>query len=575
MRSILNYLRRLKGIKYSSDTSGQAPLGYHLPGAFHYFTQFTENMTWLGSRADQSFTSHTSFGALVTAAHEYHHFLQEMLQGFSWWRANVQDDLSVHISALVNELEPHSTLFFPLWDRTNEPILRRGTESALDAAKMLAVDLKMIDDWAVSSETTANYLALETAKYPDFEKMLNEDFYALTTLDLAECHAALLTELFVSKMAVETPARFNSAVVSDFEPVFRLSQMAKNYGRPFRVVTRIFEYWGLSQLLTFSKPVHPMYDRVKYGQLYLLTAFLLDYALHLPPNARSLFEAHKEPTTVFDLHPPLRFISLALLLVVEVATNRHGWRNKMLTESRLYEDADPALANLINETRAVERRSSVKYSDRRDVPNTFASMRDVTQQWQSQWQRSKIRGRFKEIDDLRIRCVGFRQSHPDSWFKLDPHGVGTTLKIPQTAATSEGVNILPYISDPGISNKDELEKYLKAMIERALNAQVQGQWESEEVADLPSTLFPWRFVIESTEYEMFQSFGRMVLDQGCMRCPLTIGIGRVVRCENRTRQCERIDDPRTLPKQNCRLRSLIEQYFGKAERFIPKGRPNA
>jgi hypothetical protein len=575
MRSILNYLRRLKGTKYSSETSGHAPLGYHVPGAFHYFTQFTENMTWLGSRGDQSFTSHTSFAALVTTAHEYHHLLQEMLQGFSWWRSNVQDDLSVRISEFVNDLEPDSTLIFPLWNRSNEPTLRRGTESALDAAKKLAVDLETIDDWAVSSETTENYLALEVAKYPDFGKMLNEDFYDLTTLDLAECHAALLTELFVSRMVVETPVRFNSAVVNDLESVFRLSQMAQNYGRPFRVVTRIFEYWGLAQLLTFSKPVHPMYDRVKYGQLYLLTAFLLDYALHLPPNATNLFVAHKEPTTVFDLHPPLRFISLALLVVVEIATNRHGWRNKMINESRLYEDADSALATLINETRAAERRSSVKYSNRQDVPNTFASMRDVTQQWQSQWQTSRIRGRFKEIDDLRIRCVDFRQAHPGSWFKLDPHGVGTTLQIPQTAATSEGVNILPYISDPGFSNKDEVQEYLKTMIERALNAQVLGQWDSQEVADLPSTLFPWRFVIQSVEYEMFQSFGRMVLDRGCMRCPLTIGIGRIVRCEKRTRQCERIDDPQTLPKENCRLRSLIEQYFGKAERFIPKGRPNA
>ena len=58
-----------------------------------------------------------------------------------------------------------------------------------------------------------------------------EQAFELTTLDLMECQAAVLTELYVSKLVLEMPWRFDTKVVEDLAPLWAWSHLGTNSRR--------------------------------------------------------------------------------------------------------------------------------------------------------------------------------------------------------------------------------------------------------------------------------------------------------------------------------------------------------
>ena len=69
-----------------------------------------------------------------------------------------------------------------------------------------------------------------------FGRLLTEDAYSLTTLDMLECHAAILTEFHVSQMLAAQPKQFDPGVVGNLLPLFRIPAMPPQYGKPLRVL---------------------------------------------------------------------------------------------------------------------------------------------------------------------------------------------------------------------------------------------------------------------------------------------------------------------------------------------------
>jgi hypothetical protein len=93
--------------------------------------------------------------------------------------------------------------------------------------------------------------------------------------------------------------------------------MLPMYLKPLRAMTHVFKAIGL-QLESRSANPHPLYSQIKYGTLYVVLSFFLDFALHLPPNPIGLLTKTPDIACQQDTYPPFRFINLLMRKRVEI-----------------------------------------------------------------------------------------------------------------------------------------------------------------------------------------------------------------------------------------------------------------
>lgn len=204
-----------------------AILGYHRLGEYHYFTVFPEGAYWLGDCKDETYHTHESFASLITAIHEHYHLMQDMLQGFCLWNWSVEDELASYVSLRIAEIPPKQPVQFPLWHNPE----KRDSSFLVDLRDPLSLAQKyyyernFVREVAISSDRSKRLIETEVKSSPNLGSWLSNDAYSLTTMDMLECHAALLTELFISKLVVEHPERFSAKIVNDLSPLFRLEHM--------------------------------------------------------------------------------------------------------------------------------------------------------------------------------------------------------------------------------------------------------------------------------------------------------------------------------------------------------------
>ena len=537
-----------------------AVLGYHEPGEFHYFSIFNEGI-WLGEDSKEKFDSTEKFAGLVTAIHEHYHLIQELQLGFNWWRQITEEKVLAELLGYSEFKKADWAIRFPLWPdaQLDTPALEGEITDPLLHAKRAVFQLHQIDKSYTSNTVTRRSIDWESEASPDFRSRINQDLYDLTIHDLIECQAAILTEILISKMLVESPEKFNKRIVEKLSPLFRVNLMPEEYGKPLRGLLHILSTAGMRFEFPKEAKAHQFYSHIENGELYVLLSFLLDYALHIPPDPLEIYSEVLDLGALQDIHPPLRFLSLCIVLLAEVYNNKYGNKNKLLSEKLLYSDASKVLSDLVN------RMHSGANPGR---PRTFFSIEETTKMWGRVFKEAPLQDNFPELSILRGNCIAHRISGMDQW--IDPLSMALKVGLPRVVITNKGLRSMPYIRDEkkelgDLTRKEQIEFLKEAYIDDYTGF-TTGSME-EKNGKFPATLVPFRFVEEKLAHKMLCKFASALLIKGKMRCPLTESIGRYVPCKSRGSHCELIDNFTLLPVKNCLLRERIEQQFKDINRF--------
>lgn len=536
----------------------RATLGYHTLGDYHYFTVLKSGNQLLG-HGEETFRSHEEFASLVTAVHEHYHLMQEMQSGFCWWRQDTRDNLAVEaIEAVKSQRHPVIPLTDPP-DPAAVTVEVKQNDPVSYAAKY-SMELQSISRYVSNPDFTRDLLSRETEDSPQYARLIAEQAFELTTLDLMECHAAVLTELYVSKLVLEMPWRFDTKVVEDLAPLFRVNQMQAPYRRALEAMLHLFHAVGVKLELPETH-AHRMYSAIPNGVYYLLLAFFLDYALHLPPSPLFLLHIVNDVGSRQDIYPPFRFLNLAMVWAFGVRNNKDGLATDLTNEALYYSVVADKLCAWINDMHSRVRDPGTE--------STFLTMKDTTELWGDCIRKSRLGGRFPEGQAIWSRALDFRLSKPDSWFNLDPQGFEATIGLPRLYITSGGLGCAPYLTDRTGTITQENAKDQMEYLTRALTLHYSGfgTGSREDYARFPVTLVPYRFVEESMGRESLYRASSFLLYGEPLRCPLTQSVGAFVPCKPRNARCEAISDVSELPANDCLLRETITNHFGDPAGF--------
>jgi hypothetical protein len=528
-----------------------ALLGYHMPGTHHYVTALPEGNAFLG-QGDERFLTSDAFIGLVTAVHEHYHLMQELLQGFSWWRQDTLD----RFTRAATTVAPLGSKRIPQLE-TPDATTKQMTFSSDPAsfARAWSFELANIDRGATSPLLTRNLLEMEVMMSEWLAPFLSPEAFELTTLDLMECHAALLTELYISKLIAEHPEKFHRKVLSDHESLFRVAQLPEGYQRPLQVLLRILEAGHVK--LGIGSDRHPMYQGIRHAPIYLLLAFLLDYALHLPPDPSLLYSATRDAAAAQDTHPPFRFINLGFLWLFGLTGGSSDTKKLLSSERRYYSDAAPYLAEEVNRMHAGVRA--------RGAPATFFGLQETTNMWREKFDDPPLGEWFPLYDAIRRASWRRRFENPAVWIDLQPLNFDLSIQLPRVMIAGEQLQAFPYFADTegGLSSANVADR-LAEMSRPYYETLMLGQWQKRN--DIPATMYPMRFIDEMISREMLYGLATSILFTGTMRCPLTEGLGRFVPCAPRTGACERITEFSSLPREGCALRDSGAR-FGGVDRY--------
>ena len=542
-------------------------LGYHTIGEYHYFCAFQAGSRLLGTGPNDKFKTHEEFAGLVTGVHEHYHLMQELQHGFCWWRQDTRETLAALAVEGIGRISGSTNIPLCSTPDPKQLLFEVDFEDPLSLAPKFFAEIRTIDRNLNLVEFTHYLLDKEMQDSPEYARLIGEDAYNLTTIDLMECHAAALTELYISRLLAESPEKFDSRVVSDMAPLFRLSAMLPTYRKPLNAMVFLFKALGLNLKMAGAN-VHSMYKSIPEGVHYFLLTFFLDFALHLPPEPLGLLDKVPDTSTQQDIYPPFRFLNLALLWALGVGANKAGLASTLTREGKdysdvgeYYSDVSPILARGINDMHSRVRDS--------DIPKTFFSISDTTEKWFAHREKSPLGGVFPEIDKVEASALELKKSHPDHWFRLQPAGFEQHVGVPRIFITPNGLGTLPYVVDRTGSlarkSQSELMEYMKKAATLHYNGFGTGEWTDDP--DVPVTLVPFRFIEQAMSREMVCRTSEFLLFAETIRCPLTESLGRFVPCKARTRSCECIRDLSTIPRTMCLLRETVDRHFGAADRF--------
>lgn len=549
-----------------------ATLGYHRFGEYHYFTAFPEGAPFIGASEDEKYHTHESFAALVTGVHENYHLMQDMLQGFCLWSWSVKHKLATAVAGSIYGSTSSRPVEIPLWRSPEKRPHTFKVDLSDPLAKKFYYELDFIREVALSSDINRRVIEAEVRLTPGLSLWIPDGAYSLTTNDMLECHAALLTELYVSKLIAEYPNRFSVKIVEESSPLFRLGHMSPKYNRPLRMVVDKFG----PIMSKLPEEAHPMYTQIDHGELYFLTAFLLDYALHVPPDPFFNVSTQPDLSAWEAILPPVRFLKLLLFFIGEM-TNKDN--RKTFTDERLYySHVSRALATAINLADSNSEERKFKRIHAPNDPNlraTFFPIDEVTKLWQDELEKLYLTF-FSELYDVKSKALQLRLKHPDYWFALNPFLFQLDVGLPHLIITrhegKRGLRVLPFFSSPKQMSESELKSYIKHSAQAVFGGLATGNWKIKEKENFPMTLVPFTFVETVMEHDMFCRFGEATLSSGSLRCPLTESLGAFVPCKPRTPSCEMIKEPNSLPLHECMLRRVIESHFCTPDKFRPRGK---
>lgn len=548
-------------------------LGYHRPGDFYSHVLLPKLVYNFGSVGD-AITTTDEMAALIVSVHEHFHIMQEMLQGYSWWRQSTLDELASHVSRLLQKQPPSGVLPYPLWHKPTPlpTALALDERDSADCAKKAILQLERCDQLLSYPELTRMLIEAELQGTPELAKFLNDDCFLLTTLDLFECQAAILTQFFIELRLTEMPTRFSRRAAEEVAGLYQIDNMPDTYNRPLRILAHVFDMFGIKFAIVPS--AHPVYSQMRNGIYYFLLCFLIDYALHIAPDPIDLCNRVPDGATLQDTYPPMRFINLLFHTAIELNFNTHGGKKSLTNESELYKAGSSILANCINDMHSQYRKKTGPVFKRlfgkkvEKTTLTFFSMEVTTNMWITKLAGCETAALFPDAWAVKDKALRLRLSNPNIWFNLSLFGFNSMVGMPLLIDSGIGLHFEPYLASKEELPEDELKKLLEISFNIYHRVMVNGEeWWSIPDPGLAPTLLPFRFIESVIARLAHQRFALTAFVGQQLCCPLTESIGRALPCKQKKYECKAIHYPYALPNNNCWLRGLVRKHFIEPDRF--------
>jgi len=362
----------------------------------------------------------------------------------------------------------------------------------------------------------------------------------VTTRQLLKCHAAILTELHLANCLNARPEAFRSDIVLEARQSFHLPWLDSEYNAVWSIFRRVLKPIFVPIDIDVEIRPYPLFQNPELKAEYELLAFLIEYALHIPPvpdtdritKANSLI--HKE-----DIIPAMRF--LKLLLALRFDLSQLSFSDKVL----------PPLAQRfakwidINNLLAISdnkgsfgpqpKVQELFWLDRSDIlirlnlqpdePRTFLEHEATSTKWLNF---------FTAADDV-VSCLGtirrkalqVMASNPKALSETHPVVLLSTAGLPMMVAGLDGFRQ----AHDGV-----------LCLENAL-----------------PTLW-WKILDVIVRREVFLAVCDSKVDNSKMSCPLMSARFIPYPCGSRTDDCRSLQVPSGLPIDNCIARELYERY---------------
>jgi hypothetical protein len=528
-------------------------LGHQFLGDYHYFTVFPETAASLAQSTDESFRNHEDFLGLVTAVHESYHVFQSLVLGAGASVVTAEDTFIASVLDNGSALESTETQY---------------------RAYVVATYLRQL------------YYSPDPAKWLyDHEAKLNPrsslgELPAFATCDLLECHAALLTEMYISNHRAYHPENYDPEKDEDLEGSFRVELMEK-YNRPWALFRKVLEpILGFDRWVA-PRDAHPFHRQCPRAMEYTLLTFLLEYALHVPPPPSESIDRSidRSNRAVYweDYNPAVRFSKLLYALRLDVihfgTFNFEELYSTMALRLAKWIDINNLLAvseNIGTPVNSQPRAQDIFLLDRQEVlkklglsfvPISFPSFSDTTEQWLHVYRN--VETEFYRLSATRLTAMSLRWQQPDVFRVWSPKDFFSEIGMPQFFETPTGINVAPGCTIEKRIHRSKLNLHDPTL--RRFGIIGLAETADEDVIVLRCQPAPANIFLEQmTAREILLKISESRVNSTPMPCPLAVGRLAACDCSARSEKCGQLNVPRDLPLTQCAARNVYNTYFEKA-----------
>ncbi|MGW6918271.1 hypothetical protein ACWGB8_31335 [Kitasatospora sp. NPDC054939] len=520
-------------------------LGYHYPGDYHFFVRVAHADRFLGQAESSRVRDVGAAIGLVTGMHEHVHLIQSRTCGFLLWLDQVKDEVATAVGQVVGEARGIGGT--PPWHRPEVPPSAYTTDgSAFGNAVYASYARDQAENFLHGSGVTAGLLDAEADDAPNLRQWFPGEAWTLTTHDLLEAQAAMAAEWQLEKLMRLQPNQVDPKAADSASGSFRVAALPATYGKALHIITHLLDRMGI----TVRPASAGVATRIPRGELYPLTIFLLDYALHTPPDPLEMRASFNNDTAAMeDIHPPFRFLMLSLLTALEMAKGKHS----VADPDDFYGPTDAHLSALVNAMHEGVRDPNDRSARYRTLwPKSFYSIRETTDQWLTLTADGAGDGRYHLLNRLDQASLKFRNDHGADLYLGDLLAIHTATGLPIVRETPKGLAAVPFFSSVRELTPEEVNR----QAEEVMREYLAGPDWDKPTTDTP-TGNPWPFLQEAVKRRIDQDGARLFFEGGPVRCPLTVGLGANLPCGPRRRACEEVTRVDDLPSEGCRMRQQI------------------
>jgi len=448
-------------------------LGHHYIGDYFWHSAFEGNLYHelfdIKGRLKEGrrLEGHEEFIEVITYIHESFHLLQDLTLGLPTWLQYDSDSIAVGIKQLANQSTNNQTWFnkfkkrlgFATSSPQHPPLSKNKfliNSKTFRQVEALRNERAFLIDCIYSSHFTDAVLDAEIYAHPNIHGHL-EPAYGLTGEDLLECHAAILTERYISWLFKKNPTAYNPVILADVVQFFRVNEIIK-----CQKVLAVFS--GFLKHLNFesANKEHPLFPSCPNAAELGFLLFLLDYALHISPLERGQIL----PPDIQDAIPTIRFLKILGSITPFLARNTQRFH---LDEKYLYSDFMSYLVEFNNQCNQMAGKSP-----------SFCRYGETTNRWLKFWvsmdglyKQEGLSSIFDDFKDYRLKSLKLMQADPLQVYTSTIHSFAIDIGLNPMVNTNSGIKLaMPYLVDDenGISNpKEVLDMFVKKEVFKAVS----------------------------------------------------------------------------------------------------------
>jgi hypothetical protein len=509
---------------------------------------------------EELFQSPEDFLGLVSALHETYHVFQSLVLGASSTVVTSQDKF------VANFRKATRTRAEQDWIRVK---VSQGTCASYQRMFYCPDDARVLYEHEARLNPTAAALL---RSLPD-----------LTTKDLLECQAALLTEVYFSRRRAAQPDAYDPDQ-DGLGPAYRLEEL-QDYNRPLLFFReRLGRVLNLETFSTASAGdrLYPFCPNIAQ---YKLLNFLLDFALHIPPLDMSGVDPSTLTVYMEDLNPVVRFVKLLVALSCDIAESVYNpnWRGpRFLNLDTLYSEAAQRLAHWIDignllaisenrrtmrvqpsgqELFPLDRAEILEALRLSDAPVTFPLPSETSTMWLDVYEEIELLPDCFRLRAIRKAAMKARESRPDTFNFWRPMEFFPTVGLPVFFLGPQGAYqgatsslIWKVEKDEFFVGDSELQRFSMVVSYEMDDGQVRVEGQVG---------LPYGVLDQIAMREVFGAICDSQVQQTRMACPLAVGRLQFRGCPARTELCSHIAVPDELLAQDCMARWLYTAYLSR------------